>query len=291
MADRFGRNYRLSIQDNSGTTITISPPISIEFDIQRNILSSANVINFKIYNLGPNIRDRLRKDPFDFGLLRAVRLEAGYGNNLAVLASAHLSTCQSYRTGVDYITEINAFDGGYAFTQSMSSKSYQTGTPINTVLSDLQKDLVNYGVTPGAKADFPGKIDRGNAYTGKTTDLLKELSGNSFYIDNNKSYLMGLNDTIKGRTGVISAATGLLGTPIRRESSLYVDMIFEPMFFIGQKVSLQASREKNYNGTYKVVGVHHSGMISETIAGTAITKVQFFFGSETLKEVDIFGNE
>jgi len=201
-----------------------------------------------------------------------------------------VSTVQSYRNGVDYITEITAYDGGFAFMESNSSKSYQSGTAVNQVLTDLQKDLKKYGVSIGAKADFPGVIEKGNTYEGNTVELLKELSGNSHYIDNNQSYLMGLNDVVKGRIGYVRPSTGLLNSPIRRESSLYVDMLFEPMFFIGQKVIIEAVRDTTYNGTYKVVGIHHSGMISEVVSGTVITKVQFFFGSETLKEVDIFKN-
>lgn len=290
MATRFGRKYRMYIQDRQGVTIKIELPFSLEFDVQRSNLSSANVISIKLYNLGPRTRDRLRKDPFDFGLLRFIRLEAGYGDDLALIANAHVSTCQSYRNGTDYITEITAYDGGFAFMESNSSKSYKDKTAINTVLSDLQKDLGKYGVTVGAKTDFPGVIEKGNTFEGNTVELLKELSGNAHYIDNNQSYLMNLNDVIRGRVGLINPSTGLLNTPIRRESSLYVEMLFEPMFFIGQKVVLQASRDTTYNGTYKVVGIHHSGMISEVVAGTVITKVQFFYGSETLKEVDIFKN-
>ena len=49
--DKFGRNYLLTVQLQDLSPLVIEPPFTLEFDITQNILTSANVCQFRIYNL------------------------------------------------------------------------------------------------------------------------------------------------------------------------------------------------------------------------------------------------
>ena len=50
--NKFGRNYLLTVQDDVGVLLsTVTLPITIEFDITRNTLASANVCQIRLYNL------------------------------------------------------------------------------------------------------------------------------------------------------------------------------------------------------------------------------------------------
>ena len=51
-------------------------------------------------------------------------------------------------------------------------------------------------------------------------------------------------------------------------------MIFEPRLQIGQFVEIESKTETIYNGTYKVVGIEHTGMISDAQSGQCKTKVR-----------------
>jgi hypothetical protein len=55
-------------------------------------------------------------------------------------------------------------------------------------------------------------------------------------------------------------------------------MIFEPRFLIGQALALESFTEKNFNGVYKVIGVKHKGVISDSVCGNAITSVTLWHG-------------
>ena len=50
-------------------------------------------------------------------------------------------------------------------------------------------------------------------------------------------------------------------------------MIFEPRLQIGQFVRIKSQTETFYNGVYKVVGIEHSGIISDAQSGQCKTKV------------------
>ena len=61
-------------------------------------------------------------------------------------------------------------------------------------------------------------------------------------------------------------------------------MIFEPRLQIGQFIDIQSKTETIYNGTYKVIGIEHSGTISDSQSGTCKTKVSLNY----IKDLPVF---
>lgn len=282
---KFNRNYILLVQAEDGQTVEIKPPFTIELDILRNTFSSANVASVRIYNLSEKTRLQLRKDQSDWGLRRRIILKAGYGNNLSEILNAYVTLSFSVRQGVNFITEIQCFDGGYAYTNAQIDKTYPSGTTQKSVILDMINSLNAYGVDPGSIGKFDGKLTRANSYSGSTTEILREITGGSFFIDNNKAHCLTDNECLSGGLEVISSESGLLGTPRREQAYLTIDVIFQPSVKVGQFVKLESSTGKNYNGSYKVVSIHHKGMISETTGGTIITTLGLFYGYEKLSFV------
>lgn len=283
------RNYILYVQDLRGETLKIELPFTLEFDIQRNNLAGANNGNLTVYNLSKINRDRIRKDLPDMGKVMTLRLEAGYGRDMATVLSGYVKRAYSVRQGVDFLTNIEVYDGGYALANAFTSVQYQKGTANNVILKDLVGKLKPFGVQPGAVGDFPGTIKRGNSYSGPVGDLLKEVSGNAFFIDNNRAFVMGENETIAGSSILINADTGLLGTPVREQAILTIEMLFEPKVYVNQMVQVESRAVDVYNGTYKVVGIHHSGTISEAVSGKATTRLSLFVGTKALSSVELLG--
>lgn len=283
--DKFGRKYKLDVELKGGGTLTIEPPFTIEFDIMRNIFSSANFSTIRILNLSANNRNKIRKDVSDYLDLRAIELKAGYGSNLPVIFSGNVSQAWSVREGTNFITQIESFDGGFAFANGITSETFPANTAQATVIETLLKALP--GVTVGAVGEYPGSLSRGNSYVGNTCDLLRELTGGGFFIDNRKANCLGNNEYLDGEIQVINAQAGLLGTPIREQSILHFSMLFEPKLIVGQKVRLESQTDVNFNGEYKVISVEHRGTISEAVCGDATTLVGLFFGTEALQGVEI----
>jgi hypothetical protein len=288
--DKFGRTYRLAVDTQnvqfiaSGTQLIVEPPFTIEFDITRNILSSANASSFRIYNLSPNTRNQIRKNISDYQDLRKINLKAGYiGSNLPVVFDGNITQAWSVREGTNFITQIESFDGGFAFANGLTATSFPEGTDQNTIIETLIASLP--AVTPGIVGDFSGALSRGNAYSGSTPELLRELTGGGFFIDNGKAHALKNNECLAGELQVITAESGLLGTPVRENTILNFDMIFEPRLLIGQIIELQSSTDVNFNGLYKIISLKHRGMISETVCGDAVTSVGLWNGTKALLTV------
>jgi hypothetical protein len=285
--DKFGRNYRLTVDTIDGGSVVIEPPFTVQFDIQRNVLSSANVINVQVLNLSQRVRDQIRKDEYDYGVNLLMKLEAGYGQDLSTVATGNLRRCFTVRQGTEIVTSIDAFDGGFAFSNGLTSRTYQSGTPNNVILKDLAGTLREQGVSLGAIGQVDGEIPRGNSYTGNASELLNELSGNKFFIDNQQVFILRENEVLDLPVPVLTAKSGLLGTPVREKSNLILEVLFEPNIRVAQKVQVISQTADNYSGFYKVVAVHHSGIISGAVSGKATTKLNLFYGSESLRTVEL----
>lgn len=284
---KFGRNYSLVIEVSSGkevnNTIEITPPFTIEFDVVRNILSSASAAQIRIYNLSKKNRDLIRFDYSNYGEIRTLKLRAGYGTNLPIIFTGNITQASSVREGTNFVTQIECLDGGYAFANGYTATSFPAETPQEVIIETLLSNLP--GVSSGVIGSYPGSISRGNTYCGNTTDILKTLTGGGFFVDNLTGHCLGNSECLEGEIQVIDAASGLLGTPVREQTLVTFDILFEPRLIIGQKIILLSSTDANFNGEYKIISVKHRGMISESVCGEVITTASFFYGASSLNIV------
>lgn len=279
--DKFDRNYILLIQKKDGTTLRVTRPFTVEFDIHRNSLSSANVGQIRIYNLNPNNRNQIRKDQFDFGDQRTIQFFAGYGKNLSLAFSGSITQAWSVREGNNMITQIESFDGGFAFVNAITGEQFVKGTPQTSVIDALVQNLNGFGVTTGAVGNYSGSTTRGNSYNGNTTDLLNQITGGGFFIDNGKAHCLNDTECLEGSIPLINAQSGLLGTPIKEQTYINFDMLFEPSLRVAQLIQLESQTAEHFNGTHKVLSIKHRGMISEAVCGSAITSVGLLPGMFT----------
>lgn len=293
--DKRRRNYRLFVEEGyrtfdqvaagvpSGPLVEIEPPFTLEFDIIRNDLASSNTATFRIYNLSKTTRTKIHKDQFATNLYKGIELRAGYENVIPTIFKGNIKLAWSTREGQVSITKIEAYDGGFAFLNGRVDQTFQAGTSNNQVLDAIIKTLP--GVNPGAVGNFPGVLTRGNAISGNSADVASQLSNGSFFVDLEKAYCLNDNECIPGAIDVINSASGLLGTPVLEETSLKFDIIFEPRLLIGQKVRLESITATNFNTEYRVCSMHHRGMISDSVCGTAITSVGLWYGTKRLEVV------
>lgn len=277
MADaKFGRSYELIVETQTGGNIIVKPPFTVQFEVTRNVLSSANISSIRVLNLNANHRSQIRKNINDYDDIRRIQFKAGYGLNLPVVFDGNISQAWSVREGTDFVTQIESFDGGFAFANATSSLAFPAGAEQKTVIETLIGGLGSTGVKPGAIGAIPGQLSRSNAYVGGTCDILQELTGGRFFIDNGKAFVLGDNECTIGPITLINSASGLLGTPTREQSIIHFEMLFEPKLVIGQQVRLESTtteKGSNVNGVHKVISLTHRGIISEAVCGSATTSV------------------
>lgn len=270
------RNYLLTVQvdEKAQEYIDITMPLTISFHIKRSVNSTANTGSITILNLSESTRRKIFLDNYKFMYYKGVELRAGYGEELKTLPlifKGNIQSAFSKRNGVDYETNIEALDGGFAYANCNSQRQFAKGTTDKQALKDLVGDLPH--IEKGKIGNFNDKLVRGNSVNGNTLSYFETFSDGNFFIDLEKVNCLLPNEGFEGNIKIIDADCGLLGSPLREEAFLTFEMIFEPRLQIGQFVDIISQTETIYNGTYKVVGIEHSGVISDSQSGNCKTKV------------------
>lgn len=285
---KFQRNYYAEFKiietDKNNEVIneevlTISYPTTINFDIHIGGLNSNNAGNFQFYNLSPQAQAKLWRDIYNNGSKKILMtLYAGYNNTMPMVFEGWVQSCTSYKQSgsVDWVTDMQAFIAGEMFQNGYVNATFSKDTTLVDVINfmlESDSSIKIGAITP----DIP-PLPRNKTFIGQTLDLLGREYGNyDIIIDKGKLHILGDNDVIKGDLLVITDETGLLGSPRRSNAFVECDLLFEPQLKIGQAISLQAESwariNKSLNQAYKVVALHHYGMISSRICGSLKTTV------------------
>jgi hypothetical protein len=311
MERKIGRWYQLQIETDDAVIetapdgskrivstsinhVTITHPTTVEFEVTRNNLASANSASFKIYNLSAETRNRIFRDPFAMEDLRAIQFTAGYKDGtdvlLGMIFNGQMRSAISYRQGTEWITEIEAFDGAFGMANSTISMTVGKGADKIDVIKTLVEAM------PGVKGPVSGNIKetikRGVTLMGNAGTIIKEMAAGNFSIDNGVAYVLNDNEVIEGDVKIIKSESGLIGVPRRSKNFLEFDMMFEPRLKINQMIKLTSDLTAaigakrvlapSFNGEYKVIGLTHRGTISGAVCEDAITTVTVLFDASLI---------
>lgn len=280
-------------------TWTFQSPLTLELDVTRGMFTSFAEGVFRIFNLNESTRRDIYQDWSDQGNYRSIVIRAGYRSwatvygppnpngvqdlqSLPLIFSGNITKASSQREGSSWVTQIDAWDGGFANTQSDINTPLAPGIKTTQQFEQLiaaMGSTVSVGyIDPNLNAD----LLRGVSLVGPPWDKIQKMATNlyaSAFIDLGKVYVIGNGTFVPNLTGgldVISAATGLLDTPQKQNTKLTFRMLFEPRLKIAQEVVLQSIETVN-NGSYAIAGLDHVGTISDTVAGDLSTNVTCYF--------------
>lgn len=278
------RNYyaefRIREQDKEGNWgdykyLTIKYPITLNLDIHLGSYKSANSGMFQFINLNKQTAAALWLDVYNIGKKEImISLYAGYNNSMPLVFYGRVQNCTSYRAegSTDWMTEIQAFEGGKLFQYGFINATFTKYTKFEDVLNFMLEDDPNTKI--GCIAPEISPLPRNKTFIGQTMDLIgREYGGYETFIDKGRLHVLGENDVLDDEMIVITDKSGLLGTPKRANSFLEVNLIFEPQLKTGQAVSLQSESMPQFNKAYKVVAIHHTGTISDRISGNLKTEL------------------
>lgn len=273
---KFGRTYTANIQGFS-RDVDIAYPISLYFNVSRGVLQSANNGTFRFYNLGKDTRAQIFHDRWDTTTYRRISVHAGYESQtrLPLIFRGNITSAYSYKQGTDWITEIEALDGGFGIINGNAS----TTSPSTQAFKDTLKALIRTmpNIVAGAIGNFSSNKSRGTTYAGNAWDIINRITeGAQNFIDNETANILKFDEYIDqdGVLPTINLDSGLLGTPRRSEGRIDVTLMFEPGVILGQKIELN-SLETVYNGEYIIKGITHRAVISPTVGGDAVTVLNF----------------
>lgn len=290
---KFNRNYKIVFEIGyrkdlleyvPQQTITVQYPFTLKFDVDRSAFSGTNNGNFQIYNLGYDVQALLWKDRFDLTKYVTMWVYAGYEDVMPLIFMGDVQECTSYRNGVDFITDIQATDGGYLFQYGFVNTTFSKDADFQFLLQELLANVptceIGY-ITTNVKQ----VRKRGRTFIGQTTKLLEAYGFDEVFVDNGQLHILGKNDVIPGQLMVLTADSGMIGTPRRGEQSITVDTIFEPQLVVGQALSLQSKIYPFLNQNYKLVGLRHYGIISPVECGNLYTSVTLSLGDAPFQEL------
>lgn len=299
---KFIRNYEIRIKtpgkiissnpngtynyDNNGDLITIKPPVSCQFDIERVVMATLNSASVTLYNLAPATRDKIYKDKFVMQQYWQMFILAGYGENeLYEVFRGNIVEAYSYKQNTEWITKIEANDGAFAiqngFVAETMAKDINIRDMATRVLHIMPQILV--GVL-GSPAD--GQSARGKTLVGPAYDVAQSLVGGQGYIDGETFYALA-NDEVLASGGQVPVldSDNMFETPRRRETYLEVNTLFSPEIRIGYICEING-KVTRYNGQYKVFGLKHSVLISQESAGEASSMISLQAGSAPFLELN-----
>lgn len=282
---KFLRKCQLKVETADGRIVTIPEELTVEFDIMRAHLASAQQATFRVRNLSARTRGLIYHDPYDRDLYRIVEFRAGYQSDpqLALAFRGRIMQAVNYREGVDFITEIQAFDDGFSLANGFVAMPTVTSSlTLKDLLTRLASSLPKVSAPP-VIGNFPDTLSRGAVLYGNTWSLIVEYAGKLATIDNGQVKILNYDEAIDLGVLVISSASGLLGSPKRGLTSLTVKTLFEPRVAIGQLIYLDSRTNPQFNKDYRITSIHHTGTISPAVAGPCETTLDLFFAGEFKK--------
>lgn len=218
----------------------------ISWDIEKTSESNPNTCKVKIWNLNETSRSALEQK----GVVMI--LEVGYnsipervGGRIVrdqikeILFSGDIKKVSTVKNGPDRITTLEGGDGEVALQDKNINKSFGPNTPITSVFNQLIDKLgVAKGTVKGIKDE---SFQNGLALTGLVKDQLDTLTKKQdleWSIQDNEVQILPKDTSIDGLAIQLTAETGLVGTPIKREEGLEFTALLNPQIRPGRKVEI-----------------------------------------------------
>lgn len=305
---KFGRNYRLSFKigkrlPSTANTpskiewieeIDISYPLTLNFTVTRAPYATMNNAFFQIMNLNQNTFSKIYRDRFDPTKVIKVDFYAGYGEDLPLVFSGEVFECNSYKEGkgTEFLTEISCLTGLFTYNFLYTTRVFAANTKPLDVIKTLCKDAdLKLGAYSEEIVNAIPPLPQDTPFNGKSIELLnlyvnyKDAERANVIVDNGEVIIAGKNDVREADTIILDADAGLLGYPKRRNMTIDVELLFEPRLVQNQLINLVSKVDEFFNGTYKVVGFSHSGVISGAVGGQCRTKALLFVGGQSFNFV------
>lgn len=238
--------------------------LRVAFDVRRTPDRDPNTCEMKIWNLTDKTRSRIEELQ---KLNRLAQIEAGYVGQASEIFRGDINTVTNVRDGADWITTVNVGDGEQKYRSARINQSFNPGTNISQVVETLADTL---GIGKGnleeklAEGNFREAVTqftKGTVASGKASDeldtRLKSL-GFEWSVQNGQLQLLRPKETNARQAFVLSASTGLVGSPeVGEKGIVKLRTLLIPSLIPGDSVKV-LSREFQ-NTFFNVKNVTHMG--------------------------------
>ena len=251
---RFNRTYTLEFDIGSRTEV-IKPPLRISFEADKSIMGGLNKCRIQLYNIEERKRLALAKDAEQQGKRIPIRLSCGYQDRQELIFKGTIFTGGTERQGADLVTTIESQDGGFDFTNSFTSRTVEGG---KRAVDSVRQDMPN---TDEGKITERPMLTRPKVLVGNSAQLIDEMvgPGETWYIEDERLYIIKDNEVTSRFIPVVSAATGLISTPTRSSQQVTFQTLINPTVKIGRRVKLESTTAPYMDGIYRIETITYSG--------------------------------
>lgn len=234
--------------------------LRIAFSIERNLERTPNPGKVTIWNLSADSRAVIDLEDIAF------QLDAGYVDNLESIFVGDVATVTHARNGASWQSTVTAADGRQPFRTARISRNFEPGVALEQVITDLAEAMgvgignavekARAGDVRAALTEFAqGFIARGAVP--RAFDRLVKSIGLEWSIQDGRLQLLEPTETTAEEAVVLSADTGLLGSPQRTENgNIKARSLLQPFLTPGRQAEV---RGEEIEGFFRVEKVRHIG--------------------------------
>jgi hypothetical protein len=239
------------------TTGLVVPTLRAMFNIEKNDDSSPNKASVTVYNLNSAHRAAIQEG-------WPVIVKAGYVGNVQQLFGGWIEKSDNRREGVDWITTVEASDGGNRFRTARVNLSLGKGTTLTALLNAVAASL-GLGLGNSAQKFATSRrgltaFKKGVSVSGMAKNVLNKYISSAGYqwsIQDGVLQVLGVDETSVETVPILNPNSGLIGSPEKGEKGIVkakslLNGAIKPGGRIGYKTA-------SIDGFYKVKKVNHSG--------------------------------
>ena len=279
MSQLFNRDMLLKIGEDSIPLQFVDPlqpdkPQTIlraTFSVSKTSNKDPNKASVRIYNLNSLHRMQLQ---FGAEIIATpetawnwpLTIEAGYVGSRSLIFSGDIRFVDTRREGPDWVTDIEADDGGKDYTGARLNVAFGPGTTVQTILIECAKAL-NVGLGNSAAQFAAARFRKGfvnfrkgvvvTGLVSKTLDKYVTSAGYKWSIQDGQLQVLGPDEALLDIAIKLDSKSGLIGAPERGEKgSLRATSLLQGAIKPGRRVEMQTL---DVIGPYKVIDVNHSG--------------------------------
>ena len=256
MTQLFGRSVDVVVGNKRLTGLDCA------FEIEKSLLPEPNKCSLKIYNLAEDTRAHFEElAPRQRWQTKGipVRIEAGYGDDRAILWIGELRNVVTEIDGPDWVTSMDSGDGYLAYQNSRVNLSFGPMTPVATVLQALVAKLgAGVGNVAAALATlkvngvgmlYPSGIVLSGSVAQELTDFCRS-AGLEWSIQDGVLQILDRGQASRGQALLLSSDTGMVGSPsVDVDGILSVKTLLIPDVRVGSILVVNSERVK---GTYRL---------------------------------------
>lgn len=296
MAANFNRQYRLIAGQGGRTGFSIGEataanpvPLHVTFSIQKSDLETQNTGKLEVWNLSKDHIAELEKSNC------IVALKAGYGEKLALIFSGFVSFVSTVADGADRKTTIEVLDSLTAARDTYITLSYNGTVNWQTIFNDVANKM-GCSIVYGYNVQF-ADVSNGYSYVGLAKNVLAkgcECCGLSWNVQNGVLHIKQNGDSLSRQGYVLSAETGMIGTPDRvsikdSEDSSLSKIGYDVKYFLNGAITIDDCVRLESEVVTGYFYVHSLEISGDNIKGDWICKARLLElsgGAKTLHSIE-----